>query len=384
MKKRKVAIIYQYIPQYRRRLYELLREKLISSGLELTVIYGQPDPDEAKKGDAAELLWGQRICNKYFNIGKWRMCWQPVLPLIRDADLVIVEMANKLLINYILLLQNAFGVKKVAFWGHGKNFQAKKEHRFSEWVKRILSTKIHWWFAYNSLSAEILRDLGYPSTRITVVQNAIDTSQLKNELDRLTSEDIERVRSEIGLSGKHVGLYVGGMYIDKKLKFLLDSLVCIREQIPDFEMIFIGSGPDAYLVQEMTHENSWIHFLGPKFDNEKVPYFALSKVFLMPGAIGLAILDCFALSVPIVTTKAQGHGPEIEYFQDGENGLMVDPPDDPQLYAQAVVGLFRNESARLNLVEGCRASSLKFSIDNMVENFANGIDMALVKGRNVD
>ena len=104
----------------------------------------------------------------------------------------------------------------------------------------------------------------------------------------------------------------------------------------------------------------------------------------MPGAIGLAILDCFALGVPIVTTKAQGHGPEIEYFQEGENGLMVDPPDDPQLYAQALVGLFRNESARLNLVEGCRASSLKFSIENMVENFANGIDMALAKGRNVD
>ena len=384
MKKRKVAIIYQYIPQYRRRFYELLREKLISSGLELTVIYGQPDPDEAKKGDAAELLWGQRICNKYFNIGKWRMCWQPVLPLIRDADLVIVEMANKLLINYILLLQNAFGVKKVAFWGHGKNFQAKKEHRFSEWVKRILSTKIHWWFAYNSLSAEILRDLGYPSTRITVVQNAIDTSQLKNELDRLTSEDIERVRNEVGLSGKHIGLYVGAMYPDKRLKFLLDSLVYVKEQIPDFEMIFVGSGSDAYLVREMADKNSWIHYCGPKFDKDKVIYFALSNLFLMPGAIGLAILDCFTLRVPIVTTKAQGHGPEIEYFQDGENGLMVDPPDDPQLYAQAVVGLFRNESARLNLVEGCRASSLKFSIDNMVENFANGIDMALVKGRNVD
>ena len=377
MKKRKIAIIYQYIPQYRRRFYELLRETLNSRGLEFTVVYGQPDPDEAKKGDAAELQWGQRIRNKYFKIGKWKMCWQPVLPLIRDADLVIVEMANKLLVNYILLLENAFRVKKVAFWGHGKNFQAKKDDRFSEWVKRILSTKIHWWFAYNHLSAGVLHDLGYPSTRITVVQNAIDTIQLKDELERLKPEDLDQLRKEIGLTGEHIGLYVGGMYAEKRLRFLLDSVAYIREQLPDFEMIFIGSGPDADLIQDMIRENSWIHFLGPKFDNEKVPYFALSKLFLMPGLVGLAILDCFALGVPLVTTNYEGHSPEIEYLRAGENGVMVDPSNDPQLYANAIIDLFENESARMKLVEGCRVSSLEFSIEKMVENFANGIDSAL-------
>ena len=345
--------------------------------MELTVIYGQPDHNEALKMDAVDLKWGQRVRNTYFNFGKRELCWQPVLPLVRDADLVIVEMANKLLINYILLLQNALGIKKVAFWGHGKNFQAKKAHRFSEWIKRILSTKIHWWFAYNKLSAEVLQKLGYPMARITVVQNAIDTSQLKNELERLKLEDIEKVRREIGLSGEHIALYVGGMYPDKRLNFLLDSLVCIRAVIPDFEMIFIGSGSDTHLIQEMGHKNSWIHYLGPKFDNEKVRYFALSKLFLLPGAIGLAILDCFALGIPIVTTNCQNHGPEIEYFKSGENGVMVDPPDDLKLYAQAVVDLFMNENTRLKLVEGCRISSLKFSIENMVNNFAKGIDLSL-------
>ena len=384
MEKRKVTVIYKYIPQYRQHFYELLREKLNSMRIELSVVYGQPDLDNAKKGDAAELQWGQHIRNQYFNIGKWRMCWQPALPLIQDADLVIVEMANKLLINYILLMQNALGVKKVAFWGHGRNFQAKKENCFSEWIKRILSTKIHWWFAYNNLSADVLRELGYPENRITVVQNAIDTSQLKNKLESLTSEEVEQVRTEIGLSGEHIGLYVGGMYPDKRLKFLLDAAVYVKEQISDFEMMFIGSGSDAYLIRDMAQINPWIHYCGPKFDREKVPYFALSKLFLMPGAIGLAILDCFALGVPIVTTKCEGHGPEIEYFQEGKNGVMVDPPDNPQLYAQAIIDLFRNESARLSLVQGCLDSSSKFSIDHMVENFANGIDLALAKGSNVD
>jgi glycosyltransferase involved in cell wall biosynthesis len=379
MKRLQVTIIYKYIPGYRKRFYELLKEKLVSKEIELTVIYGQPDLNEAKKMDAVELPWGQYVRNTYFYFGKRELCWQPVLSLIRDADLVIVEMANKLLVNYILLLQNALGIKKVAFWGHGKNFQAKKEHRFSEWIKKILSTKVHWWFAYNKLSAEILYKLRYPVDRVSIVENAIDTNRLKAEFERIKPTDIERFRKEIGVSGEHIGLYVGGMYPDKRLKFLLDALACIREQILDFEMVFIGSGPDAYLIQDMVHKNSWIHYLGPKFDSEKVRYFAMSKLLMIPGAIGLAILDCFALGVPILTTTHDGHGPEIEYLKAGENGEVVDPPDDPELYAQAAIDLFRNERKRLNLVEGCRASSSKYSIENMVENFAKGLGLALEK-----
>jgi glycosyltransferase involved in cell wall biosynthesis len=377
IRKRKVVIIYKFIPQYRQPFYEALRGKLDSMGIELNVIYGQPDVNEAQKGDEVDLQWGRRVHNTYFNFGKWRLCWQPVLSLIQDADLVIVEMANKLLINYILLLQNVFGVKKVAFWGHGRNFQSKKEHRFSEWIKKILSTKIHWWFAYNNLSAQVLHKLGYPFNRITIVQNAIDTGRLRIGLEKLTSEEIERTRREIGLLGQHVGLYVGGMYPDKRLGFLFESLFLIKAGISDFEMIFIGSGSDAYLVQNMAEKNSWVHYLGPKFGSEKVRYFALSKLFLMPGLVGLAILDCFTLQVPLVTTNFEGHSPEIEYFKAGTNGIMVNHPNNPQLYAQAVIDLFLDENARLKLVEGCRASGLEFSIEKMVENFAGGIDLAL-------
>jgi exopolysaccharide biosynthesis WecB/TagA/CpsF family protein len=41
--------------------------------------------------------------------------------------------------------------------------------------KQIWLTKVDWWFAYNDLSAGIVRSLGYPEERITSVQNAIDT-----------------------------------------------------------------------------------------------------------------------------------------------------------------------------------------------------------------
>jgi glycosyltransferase involved in cell wall biosynthesis len=378
-KKIKVAIIYTYIPQYRWRFYEVLKGELERVGIELLLIYGEPSPSAALKKDAVELNWGRKIHNVYFTLGRWVFCWQPVLSLIKEADLVIVEMANKLLVNHILVLLNNLRLKKVAFWGHGRNFQAKETDRFSEWIKRIISSKVHWWFAYNNTSARQVESLGFPEERITIVQNSIDTTQLIMELEKLTSEDLEQLRLQIGISGHHVGLYVGGMYPEKCLSFLLDSLICVREKVPDFEMIFIGSGTEANLIESAAKKYGWIHYLGPKFNNEKVPYFALAQLFLMPGLVGLAVIDCLALAVPLVTVNNSLHSPEIEYLHDGENGLMVDAGEEPEVYAQAVIDLLNNENERMRLVEGCISSRSQYSVENMANNFANGIQLALKK-----
>ena len=178
MKKRKVTIVWKYIPQYRKSFYELLKIKLEQMGIELALIYGQPSRSEAARKDAVDISWGQKVHNTYITVGKRELLWQPALPLLQDSDLVILEIANKLLINYILLIQNAFGMTNMAFWGHGKNFQAKKEDYLNEKIKQILATKVNWWFAYNELGASVISALGYPRERITVVQNAIDTNDL--------------------------------------------------------------------------------------------------------------------------------------------------------------------------------------------------------------
>ena len=57
--------------------------------------------------------------------------------------------------------------------------------------------------------------------------------------------------------------------------------------MPDFEMLFVGSGPDRTWVEEAVARNPWMHYVGPVFDDDKVPYFRLAKLALMPGRVGL-------------------------------------------------------------------------------------------------
>lgn len=139
----------------------------------------------------------------------------------------------------------------------------------------------------------------------------------------------------------------------------------------------MGAGPNDRIVKEAAEKYKWIHYVGAKFDEEKVPYFMLSKLLLMPAAVGLAVLDAFALEVPLVTTDGPFHGPEIEYLVDGVNGVSVQEPDDPVAYAAAVTRLLKDDALRERLVAGCRKSANLYTVEEMVQRFTSGVLRAL-------
>lgn len=371
----KVAIIYKSMPQYRRQFFNLLKKRLDVLGIDLLLIYGQAGNKDASKKDEVEIPWATKIENKILKFGRIEVYWQPCLSLLSDVDMVIVEQASKLLINYVMLFQHLLGKRKMAFWGHGKNFQSRGKKYLAETIKRIVSRKVHWWFAYNSLSASVIESLGFPTNRITLVQNAIDTRKLIEVKDQTGLEDLELLKNALDIKGSNIGIFCGGMYEEKCLDFLFDASLLIKDIIKDFELILIGGGPEAYKAQEKAAIYPWIHYIGPRFDDEKVPYFLVSKVYLMPGLVGLGILDSFALEIPLITTNISFHSPEIEYLDQNSNGLMV--KHDVNQYSSAVVNVLLDNKLRSRLIQGCRTSRLKYSIETMVENFAIGVVNAL-------
>jgi glycosyltransferase involved in cell wall biosynthesis len=299
------------------------------------------------------------------------LVWQPCLKQLPGCDLVIIEQANRLLLNYFLLAGRAFKKRKVAYWGHGKNLQSGNDSRFREAIKRALVSNVDWWFAYTQLSADTVIASGFPKERITVVQNSIDTYELNTVSRGITASQLDALKVTLGIDGDKIGLYCGGMYPDKKIDFLLDACMEIKSCVPDFHMLFVGSGPDQYKVERAAHQFTWIHYIGPKFGPDRVPYFMISKVLLIPGPVGLAIVDSFAAQTPLFTTDIIGHGPEIAYLENGINGVMV--AYSKQAYVAAVAEYLNNENMQKKLRRGCLHSSEKYTIENMVQNFFQGI-----------
>jgi glycosyltransferase involved in cell wall biosynthesis len=380
LRRPRVLIVYRTIPQYRRAFYELLRERLAAEGVELGLIYGQPTGSEESKRDHIDLPWAVKRRNRVLRLGAHDVYWQPCVDAALRADLVIVEQASRLLVNHVLFALALAGRTRLAFWGNGRKLFVHARSSIGEAAKGFETRHAHWFFAYTESTAAIVRGLGLPEARITTVQNAIDTATLRGLRGSLDLRAPGELRERLGIRGDQVCLFAGAMYREKRIAFLLEACRLVRERIPGFEVVFLGAGPDHRLVAKAARENTWVHCVGPVFDEEKVPYFALAKLLLMPGGVGLGILDSFALGVPLVAMAGFDHGPEVEYLEDGVNGLIVHGAADARGYADAVAALLLEPSRIEGLRQGCDKACGRYTVEEMVERFAAGTLEALRSG----
>ena len=189
----RLLIIQPVMKGYRLPFFRGLSERLATAGVSLQVAYGTPWAEEAKRGDNVELPapLGREIESRLLG-GK--MLWLPAFDALVAASHVIVEHANKNLINYPLALANALAVKRVAYWDHGRDRQSDPSSR-GERLKRISLHWGDWWFAYTAGAAAYVAEQGFAPGRITTVGNAFDTRQLRERVASVTPAEREAFRA---------------------------------------------------------------------------------------------------------------------------------------------------------------------------------------------
>jgi glycosyltransferase involved in cell wall biosynthesis len=373
----RVVYVNTALAQYSVPFQEGVRRRLAENGVQYEAIYGQPDPNQAAKGDQASLGWERKVTNRYIRIGPYDAVWQPVLKDIWNCDLAIVGQENRRLVNYVAQVLGSFRPSRLAFWGHGRNFQAGPQPNLAQHWKRYWATRCDWWFTYTEATGKLIESYGFPPARITVFHNAIDTSQLRRWADEIGADELDALRRRLGIATDKVAVYVGGLYDLKRIDFLIAAAQEVRRRIADFQLIVVGGGPDRPLVEAAAAAQPWIRYLGPRFGREQAAILRLGRAFVMPGLVGLAILDASALGVPIVTTAYPYHSPEIGYLKPGENGLSVDDWRNPTAYADAVIAVLCDDALRAKLAAGARRMAQTYTIENMVERFCDGVLAAL-------
>jgi len=371
-----VLLVQRRMPKYRLRLFDKMRESLEKNELVLELVHGTPDRKEILRRDEGILPWATRIRCMYFRLGNTQLVYQPIPSyLLKNKDLIIVPHENRLLFNYLLLIRHHYGGPRIAFFGHGANFQAKESHSYREKIKQLTARKADWWFAYTSLSVARVIESGFPEQRITCVNNTVEVSQLIEFQKSITPDELYALRQALGLMGNNVGIFIGSLYGDKRPSFLFSAANELRRRLRDFELIMIGDGPLRDKVHMFAATRPWVRWVGEKHGREKVLHISLGKVMLNPGLVGLGILDSFALGIPMITTDCGIHSPEIAYLESGRNGIMT--PDNLDAYVSAAENLFINDQLRKQMSSACAEDAKRYSLDKMVDNFCEGIFKAL-------
>jgi glycosyltransferase involved in cell wall biosynthesis len=373
-----VAILYKSLPAYRLEFFERLRDVLSDEGVSLQLIHGDAVGADRSKGDARTLPWATYKPNRVTSLLGRPVVWQPALRAALRHDLVIVEQASKLLVNYPLLAVSGLPWgPRLALWGHGANLQRQTASRLSESLKRRYSRLPHWWFAYTEGSKERVARLGYPEDRITVVQNAVDTLGLQRQVDLIGVDDAQEFSNLHGLTPGHVGLFLGSLYTEKRLDFLVEAAAYAHEIDPSFSLLIGGDGPARAPLEASIADLPYVHYLGRLDGEQRAMALRASDVMLMPGLVGLGILDAFAAGLPLITTDLDFHSPEIEYLENGRNGVLLPGDATAQAFGDSVAAVLADQVQKDSLKEQSRSDAQRYSTESMVERFKVGVMRAL-------
>lgn len=378
---RTVSIVQRRLTHYRLPLFERMRSTLQAQGVTLRLLHGEPTVSERSKNDEGQLPWAERLATHYWLDD--HICWQPFLQQAAGSDLVIITHENKL-VNNLPALAHPWRPWQLAFWGHGRNMQSDRPDGALERFKRWTTTRVDWWFAYTDLSARFVRDDGFPAGRITVLNNSIDTTDLRSAMARARQSPRQALRAGLGLAADGpLGVFVGSLYDAKRVPWLIKAAEAIQARVPNFQLAIAGEGPDKSAVDAAAARCSYLHGLGSVRGERKADLLAAADLMLNPGVVGLTILDAFVAGLPLLTTDCglQGglHSPEIAYLQSGENGLMT--ADDLASFVDAAVKLLQNPALAQHLRAGALRAGELYSIEHMSDRFCAGIQECLGKAR---
>lgn len=367
---RRVLILQESLPEYRVPLFREIRRQAAERAISVDIAHGLAIGAAGHRLNTGTLEDAIHVRNRYLRLPGPRQAavWQGAIRACMSADLVVVEQANRLLLNYVLLAASTLRRPKVAFWGHGKNMQGSSA-TLAEQAKRRIALRPSWWFAYTDRVASYLVGLGYPARQITVVGNTIDVAALGRVVQRLRMEGLHK--------SFHRCLFLGGFYRQKRLDLLFDAADTIIQGHPEFELHVAGAGELQQQVEIFAAARPWVTYHGRVEGLARARLLASSTLLLMPGLVGLVALDSFASGVPVVTIADSLHSPEFDYIAPNHNGVVLGAGADAKTFAAAIIDLLADKTRLERLSKGALDSVRHHSIDACAERFVTGLSRAL-------
>lgn len=210
------------------------------------------------------------------------------------------------------------------------------------------------------------RFLGKYRDKIVVIPNGLNIAEFNISYSK------EECRRKLGLSiDGRIIIFVGTLSPHKGPDVLLKAMPKILKDIPDAELVFVGSGWMRGELERACKQFSvekHVKFAGFVEERLKPIYYRAADVFCLPSVMkheifGIVNLEAMACGIPIVASKIGGV-PDV--VKDGENGLLV-PPGDSEALADAIIYLLENEDVREKMGKNGRKKVEGYSWERIAE-----------------
>lgn len=196
----------------------------------------------------------------------------------------------------------------------------------------------------------------YPkaSSKIHPIYSGVDTERFLPgsypEMQNIRSE----IRKKHGLENKTVILFAGRLSENKGVDRLVRALPQLSKKFRDLALVIVGSR--WFSQNDITTYIAYVKALAKKqpvpvvatgfVQPDKIQdWFAAADLFVCTSIwqepLARVHYEAMAAGLPIVTT-ARGGNPEV--ISSGENGLIVENPEDPSCFADKVTEILSDKS----------------------------------------
>jgi glycosyltransferase involved in cell wall biosynthesis len=367
-----LLVVHPFLPSYRRPFFDRVDTALGNLGWDFGVVDSDAPPSISGRGDRSAGDWVVPTRTRWVPVGNRALAYRHLRRPIKAqaADLVVVEQGIRNLESYPLLARQHLGGPGVAMWGHGRSYSTPQGPRAAD-LKQYLTRRSQWFFAYTQAGADHVIANGFPATRVSVLNNTIDTDSLRHDLDAVSEDNVDAFVRRHGLTPGRTALFLGGVDEAKGIDFLLESARSAAQLLSGFVLLVGGAGAQLADVQSAEHSGAPVRALGRLDGAEKALALRSADVLAIPEWIGLVAVDSLVAGRPIVSTWHPSHSPEHEYLEHGTTAVFAQ--HHPRSYAQGLVNLLADNNRVQTMQEQCVEESAKYGLGQMVDSFVEGV-----------
>jgi glycosyltransferase involved in cell wall biosynthesis len=232
----------------------------------------------------------------------------------------------------------------------------------AEAVKRLMLSTCDHYLSYTGISTTDLVNKGYDAARITTLNNAVEA---------LATPEQAMTAQRVPLQA----IFVASLVEDKEPLAAAAIVDRLRLLAPGASLHIVGDGPLRPQCEQVASRREWVHYHGPQRGHGLRELALASDIAIIPGRVGLAVLEMASAGLPMATFAVSGHGAEIAYLKDGINGLLLSA--DINVAAEELETLLTDRPALERMRHEALNTASKYTMRRMAVNFADGVMASL-------
>jgi glycosyltransferase involved in cell wall biosynthesis len=354
----RIVVIQPVVPDYRVPLFDALHQRY---GSDFAVYASSSAGDGTIRMDGRADSYVRLLKTTHWLRGQ--LVWQTgQAEDLHRIPLVIAPGSLRILSAQWLLVRRRFAGRRTILWGH-----AHGSNRWAGSFRRGMFRAADGFIAYSRSDGDRIRKIRGDSN-VWVAGNSC-----------VWQRECRPARKP-GCMPLNV-IAVGRLVRDKKPLLLLEAFArASRERlIPgQASLVFTGDGPLRQTLVERAASlgiSDRVVLTGHVSDRERLEsLYADAAVSVAAGTLGLSGIQSFSAGVPMVVSRTERHGPELEAAREGFNTIFFRTDSEAGL-AEALALVFRDADAWLERSPQIAAEiAATYTYEGMVAAFVSAIE----------